>query len=89
MVVVAEHQDSLSWAVPHVEHQVPVALGVGMGNVAQADDRVGGVYAPAPFPQQLAVHPLHVPERAVPGRQHCAVREVQVRPDPGPVPADC
>ena len=27
---------------------------------------------------------LNVPERAVPGRQHRAVREVQVRPDPGP-----
>ena len=55
-----------------------------MGDVAQADDRVVGVYAPAPFPQQVVVHLLGVPELPVPGRQHRAVREVQVRPDPGP-----
>ena len=74
VVMVPEDQDSLSWAVPYVEHQTPVALGVGMGDVAQADDRVVGVYAPAPFSQQVAVHLLDVPERAVPGRQHRAVR---------------
>ena len=35
-------------------------------------------------------HLLDVPERAVPRRQHRAVRQVQVRPDPGPFrrPAD-
>ena len=40
----------------------------GWADVAQADDRVVGVYAPAPFPQQVLVHLLNVPERAVPGR---------------------
>ena len=62
VVMVAEDQDSLSSAVPHVEHQPPVALGVGMGDVAQADDPVVGVYAPAPFPQQVAVHLVDVPD---------------------------
>ena len=84
VVVVSEDQDSLARTVPDVEHQVPVASGVGMGDVAQADDRVVGVYAPAPFSQQVVVHLLDVPERAVSDGQHCAVREVQVRPDPGP-----
>ena len=55
VVMVAEDQDLLSWIVPHLEHQPLVPPGVRMGYVAQADDRVGGVYAPAPFPQQVVV----------------------------------
>ena len=50
VVVVSEDQDSFPWAVPHVEDQPPVAPRVRVGDVAQADDRVVGVYAPAPFP---------------------------------------
>ena len=84
VVVVAQYQDSFSRAVPYVEHQPPVAPRVRVGDVAQADDRVVGVYAAAPFPPQVVVHFLDVPERAVPRCQHRAVRQVQVRPAPGP-----
>ena len=75
VVMVAEDQDSLAWTVRHVEHQPPVAPSVGMGDVAQADDRVVGVYAPAPFPQQVAIHLLHVPD----GRFQAASTERSVK----------
>ena len=84
VVVVSEAQDSLVWAVAQVEQQPAVAPGVCLGDVAQADDRVVCVYAPAPFSQQVVVHLLNAPERAVPGRRHRAVSQVQVRPDPDP-----
>ena len=35
VVMVPKDQDSLPWTVPDVEHQAPVASGVGMGDVAQ------------------------------------------------------
>ena len=58
------------------------APSVRMGDVAEADDGVAGADAPAPVLQQVAVHLVDVPERAVPGEQHRAVPQVQVGPDP-------
>ena len=65
VLLVVQDQDLLIWAVPHVEQQPTVALGVGMGDIGQADDCLVGVYAAAPFPQQVVVHLLDLPERAV------------------------
>ena len=40
VVVVAEHQESLSWAVPQVEHRASVAGGVSIAT--RSDDRGSG-----------------------------------------------
>ena len=81
-VVVAEHEDPLARAISDVEHQAPVAPGIRMGDVAQADDGVVGSYAAPPFAKQMAVHLVDVAERAVEGLQRAGVAEVQVAPDP-------
>ena len=81
-VVVPEHEDPLARAVSDVEHQAPVAPGIRMGDVAQADDGVVGSYAAPPFANQMAVHLVDVAERAVEGLQRAGVADVQVAPDP-------
>ena len=57
--------------------------GVGMGDVAQADDRVAGPNPAAPLGEELPVHVRHVSERPAPRVDHRVVAEVEVRPDPG------
>ena len=84
-VMVAEDEQALAGAAAYVEHQAPIAPGVRVGDVAQADDGVAGPYAAAPFAQQVVVHLLDVSERPVPAEQDGSVVQVQVGPDPGPL----
>ena len=67
-----------------VEHQAVVAPGIRMGDVAQADDGVAGADTASPVPEQVPVHLLDAPERPTPAQQHRGVRQMQVRPKPGP-----
>ena len=84
-IVVAEDEQALTRAAAYVDHQAPIAPGVRVGDIAQADDGVVGPYAAAPFAQQVVVHLLDVGERPVPAEQDGSVVQVQVRPDPGPL----
>ena len=82
-VVVPEDEHSPAGAVAGVEHQAPIAPGVRVGDVAQADDGVAGPHPAAPFAEQVVVHLLDVSERPLPAEQDGAVGQVQVGPDPG------
>ena len=82
-VVVAEDEQPLAGAVTYVDGQAPITPGVRVADVAQADDGVAGADALAPSRQQVPVHLLDAPERAVPDEQDRAVGQVQVGPDPG------
>ena len=85
-VMVAEDEQALAGAAAYVEHQAPIAPGVRVGDVAQADDGVAGPYAAAPFAQQVVVHLLDVGERPVPVLNRTD-RSSKCRsgPDPGPL----
>ena len=54
-----------------------------VSDVAQADDRMVRLHAPAPFAQQVAVHRLDVFERPAEVLHRGRVAQVQVAPDPG------
>ena len=76
---------TLTRAFGQVEHQAVVAPGIRMGDVAhQADDGVAGADTASPVPEQVPVHLLDAPERPTPAQQHRGVRQMQVRPKPGP-----
>ena len=75
----------LAGTVAYVDDQAPISPGVRVADVTQADDGVAGADALAPSRQQVPVHLLDAPERAVPDEQDRAVGQVQVEPDPGPL----
>ena len=56
-----------------------------MADVAEADDGVVGADPASPVSEQVPVHLLDAPERPTPAQQHRGVRQMQVRPDPGPL----
>ena len=75
---------TLTRAFGQVEHQAVVAPGIRMGDIAQADDGVAGADTASPVPEQVPVHLLDAPERPTPAQQYRGVRQMQVRPKPGP-----
>ena len=84
-VMVAEDEHALAGAIAYVDAQASIAPGGRVADVAQADDGVAGADAVAPSRQQVPVHLLDAPERAVPDEQDRAVGQVQVGPDSGPL----
>ena len=75
---------TLTRAFGQVEHQAVVAPGIRMGDIAQADDGVAGADTASPVPEQVPDHLLDAPERPTPAQQYRGVRQMQVRPKPGP-----